>query len=97
MIRKVECRSSNWHVREIRARVINQRRARPPQARIHINAYFRTRNISGISGSSGTFTKATALSRDVLCKHARSNQSRSAKHKRALHCTSYCEDSQLKK
>ena len=41
--------------------------------------------MSGSSGAEAGFTNATALSKDVLCKHARSNQRRSAKHERAPH------------
>jgi len=49
--------------------------------------WFRTVNISGSSGSEAGFTKAIALSKGVLRKHAGSNQRRSTKHKCALHDT----------
>jgi hypothetical protein len=74
---KKEGGSSNWYVRETSW-------DREPQW-AYDHAQSRTDNISGSSGAEAGFTKATALSKDVLCKHARSNQRRSAKHKRALH------------
>ena len=46
-----------------------------------------------MSGSNSPVAAFTGpLGKAVLCKHARSNQRRSAKHKRVLHDTSNCED-----